>query len=199
VRMMDALSGKHGSKRNAIILHGVKGYLYLSDIPGSSFAKAEGWLARDERGEHPWDVGIQKGYAIHLKDSPLLIDKAKYMTQEGLSGGEQMRILIKYWHRYRSRCALLDTILLARSSPWESPLPEVLVLKPLPQGGIAEARPPKSPFGPHLSNFIAGIRGTEKLNCPAEVGYPSTVVALEILKALEANQHEVAFGKLTVE
>jgi predicted dehydrogenase len=39
---------------------------------------------------------------------------------------------------------------------------------------------------PHLENFFNAIRGTEKLNCPAEVGYETAVMVLKVNEAVEA-------------
>jgi len=41
---------------------------------------------------------------------------------------------------------------------------------------------------PHLENFFNAIRGTAKLNCPAEVGYETAVTVLKVNDAVEANQ-----------
>lgn len=41
---------------------------------------------------------------------------------------------------------------------------------------------------PHLENFFNAIRGTAKLNCPAEVGYETAVAVLKVNQAIEANQ-----------
>jgi len=41
---------------------------------------------------------------------------------------------------------------------------------------------------PHLENFFNAIRGTAKLNCPAEVGYETAVTVLKVNDAIEANQ-----------
>jgi predicted dehydrogenase len=41
---------------------------------------------------------------------------------------------------------------------------------------------------PHLENFFNAIRGTSKLNCPAEVGYETAVTVLKVNEAIEANQ-----------
>ncbi len=41
---------------------------------------------------------------------------------------------------------------------------------------------------PHLENFFNTIRGTAKLNCPAEVGYETAVTVLKVNEAIEANQ-----------
>ncbi len=41
---------------------------------------------------------------------------------------------------------------------------------------------------PHLENFFDAIRGEAKLNCPAEVGYETTVTVLKINKAIEAGR-----------
>ena len=38
---------------------------------------------------------------------------------------------------------------------------------------------------PHLQNFFAAIRGKEKLNCPAEIGYETAVTVLKINEAIE--------------
>jgi len=39
---------------------------------------------------------------------------------------------------------------------------------------------------PHLENFFDSVRGTAKLNCPAEVGYESAVTVLKVNEAIEA-------------
>ena len=39
---------------------------------------------------------------------------------------------------------------------------------------------------PHLQNFFNAVRGTGKLNCPAEVGYESAVSVLKVNEAIEA-------------
>jgi len=38
---------------------------------------------------------------------------------------------------------------------------------------------------PHLENFFNAIRGTEELNCPAEVGYETAVTVLKVNQAIE--------------
>jgi predicted dehydrogenase len=38
---------------------------------------------------------------------------------------------------------------------------------------------------PHLKNFFNSIRGTEKLNCPAEIGYETAVMVLKVNEAVE--------------
>ncbi|MHC4857231.1 MAG: Gfo/Idh/MocA family protein, partial [Planctomycetota bacterium] len=37
---------------------------------------------------------------------------------------------------------------------------------------------------PHLVNFFNSIRGTEKLNCPAEIGYETAVTVLKVNEAV---------------
>lgn len=39
---------------------------------------------------------------------------------------------------------------------------------------------------PHLENFFDAIRGTARLNCPAEVGYETAVTVLKVNEAVEA-------------
>lgn len=39
---------------------------------------------------------------------------------------------------------------------------------------------------PHLENFFNAIRGKEKLNCPAEIGYETAVAVLKVNDAVEA-------------
>ena len=39
---------------------------------------------------------------------------------------------------------------------------------------------------PHLENFFGAIRGREKLNCPAEIGYETAVTVLKVNEAAEA-------------
>ncbi|MCF8262505.1 MAG: Gfo/Idh/MocA family oxidoreductase [Melioribacteraceae bacterium] len=45
---------------------------------------------------------------------------------------------------------------------------------------------------PHLENFFNSIRGTEKLNCPVEVGYESAVTVLKVNEAVKAKR-EIKF------
>lgn len=40
---------------------------------------------------------------------------------------------------------------------------------------------------PHLVNFFNAIRGTEKLNCPAEIGYETAVTVLKVNEAIAKN------------
>jgi hypothetical protein len=47
---------------------------------------------------------------------------------------------------------------------------------------------------PHLENFFNAMRGKEKLNCPAEVGYETAVMVLKVNEAVEA-QRRLEFGK----
>jgi len=45
----------------------------------------------------------------------------------------------------------------------------------------------KDPYHqPHLENFFDSVRGTAKLNCPAEVGYESAATVLKVNEAIEA-------------
>jgi len=41
---------------------------------------------------------------------------------------------------------------------------------------------------PHLENFFNSIRGKEKLNCPAEVGYQTAVSVLKVNEAIESGK-----------
>jgi len=41
---------------------------------------------------------------------------------------------------------------------------------------------------PHLENFFNSIRGIEKLNCPAEVGYETAITVLKVNEAIEAGK-----------
>ena len=41
---------------------------------------------------------------------------------------------------------------------------------------------------PHLENFFNAIRGKEKLNCPAEIGYETAVAILKVNDAIEAGR-----------
>jgi predicted dehydrogenase len=41
---------------------------------------------------------------------------------------------------------------------------------------------------PHLQNFFDSVRGTTKLNCPAEAGYETAVTVLKVNEAIEAKQ-----------
>jgi predicted dehydrogenase len=48
---------------------------------------------------------------------------------------------------------------------------------------------------PHLMNFFNSIRGTDKLNCPAEVGYETAVTVLKVNEAVkQAKRLEFADG-----
>jgi hypothetical protein len=39
---------------------------------------------------------------------------------------------------------------------------------------------------PHLQNFFDAVRGTGKLNCPAEIAYETAVAVLKVNEAIEA-------------
>ena len=41
---------------------------------------------------------------------------------------------------------------------------------------------------PHLENFFNAIRGKEKLNCPAEIGYETAVTVLKVNEAVESGR-----------
>jgi predicted dehydrogenase len=47
---------------------------------------------------------------------------------------------------------------------------------------------------PHLENFFNSIRGTDTLNCPAEVGYETAVAVLKVNEAVE-NASPVKYDK----
>ena len=53
---------------------------------------------------------------------------------------------------------------------------------------IPEPKDPKPEHQPHLENFFRAIRGKEKLNCPAEVGYETAVCALRVDEAIKAER-----------
>ena len=46
-------------------------------------------------------------------------------------------------------------------------------------------------YKPHLENFFNAIRGKEKLNCPPEIAFASTVTVLKIYEAMNSNQKAV--------
>jgi hypothetical protein len=41
---------------------------------------------------------------------------------------------------------------------------------------------------PHLENFFNAVRGREKLNCPADIGYETAVTVLKVNEAVEAGR-----------
>jgi len=47
---------------------------------------------------------------------------------------------------------------------------------------------------PHLENFFNSIRGTETLNCPAEIGYETAVSVLKVNEAVESGRR-MSFAK----
>jgi len=47
---------------------------------------------------------------------------------------------------------------------------------------------------PHLENFFNAMKGKEKLNCPAEIGYETAVMVLKVNEAVEA-QRRLEFGE----
>jgi predicted dehydrogenase len=55
----------------------------------------------------------------------------------------------------------------------------------LPASALLGETPPHQP---HLENFFNAIRGKEKLNCPAEVGYETAVTVLKINEAIETGK-----------
>ncbi len=65
----------------------------------------------------------------------------------------------------------------------ETPPP---VLKQLPYKLAVQMKLPR--HQPHLENFFEAIRGSARLNCPAEVGYQAAVTVLKINEAIEAGR-----------
>jgi predicted dehydrogenase len=53
---------------------------------------------------------------------------------------------------------------------------------------IPVPRDPKTEHQPHLENFFRAIRGSEKLNCPAEVGFETAVTILKVDQAIKAER-----------
>jgi predicted dehydrogenase len=60
----------------------------------------------------------------------------------------------------------------------ETPLP--------PAFGIPVTLDNKPYHQPHLENFFNAVRGKEKLNCPAEIGYETAATVLKVNEAVEA-------------
>lgn len=190
----------------SLLISGINGSICLSDEPGDSFALPEGWLPVDGYGEHPWFEAVKKGYGEPLRRSTLIIDTSKIKTKDESTRDKSkengMADLIRFYrsHPYRSPNRVLDAVLLATPSPWEIPsLFFSFVLTPNTRGTFGNMAPPKSPFGPHLANFVDAIRGTAMLFCPADAGYRSAAVALQTLQTLEAGRHEVGFQPTEIE
>lgn len=57
---------------------------------------------------------------------------------------------------------------------------------PTPPSWDITATLDKKEHQPHLENFFNAIRGTETLNCPAEIGYETAVTVLKVNDAVEA-------------
>ena len=53
---------------------------------------------------------------------------------------------------------------------------------------IPVPRDPKTEHQPHLENFFRAIRGSERLNCPAEVGFETAVTILKVDQAIKAER-----------
>jgi predicted dehydrogenase len=53
---------------------------------------------------------------------------------------------------------------------------------------IPVPKQPKTEHQPHLENFFRAIRGGEKLNCPAEVGFETAVTILKVDQAIKAEK-----------
>ena len=77
--------------------------------------------------------------------------------------------------------------------------PKLQEAKEKDEGAVADVRESVSPdqhtvpivlrdpfHQPHLQNFFDAVRGTAKLNCPAEIGYESAVAVLKVNDAIEA-------------
>ena len=79
--------------------------------------------------------------------------------------------------------------------------PKLQETKPKSEGAVLDVRESVSPdlhrvpvvlkdpyHQPHLQNFFDAVRGTAKLNCPAEIGYETAVAVLKVNQAIEAQQ-----------
>jgi predicted dehydrogenase len=95
----------------------------------------------------------------------------------------------------------------ANAPDWKSFVKEGLLTSPKEEGkpaaaaavlDVRETAPPPS-YGiplemrkkyhqPHLENFFGAVRGRNKLNCPAEVGYETAVTVLKVNEAVEARK-----------
>lgn len=53
---------------------------------------------------------------------------------------------------------------------------------------IPVPKDPKTEHQPHLENFFRAVRGTEKLTCPAEVGFETAVSILKVDQAIKAQR-----------
>ena len=80
------------------------------------------------------------------------------------------------------------------TAPKEEPKPanaaavlDVRETAPPPSYGLpVEMR--KKYHQPHLENFFGAVRGRNKLNCPAEIGYETAVTVLKVNEAVEAQK-----------
>lgn len=101
--------------------------------------------------------------------------KKGYIHQPGQ--GEEGAEVLKPWQKQRphfsleARASLVDVRETAALSAWDL---NVTLNEAIHQ--------------PHLENFFAAIRGREKLNCPAEIGFSTAVTVLRVNEAVPARK-----------
>jgi predicted dehydrogenase len=95
----------------------------------------------------------------------------------------------------------------AAAPPWDEWVQKGLVTAPkvveaVPENaGLLDVRESASPdehkipvvftdpyHKPHLQNYFNAVRGLEKLNCPAEIGYETAVMVLKVNEAIQAGR-----------
>jgi predicted dehydrogenase len=176
------------------LICGIRGFMLLTEEPGQSTAIPASFLHADQTGQHPWAPVLLAGRLKRFTDTPFF-EKHTNQNRSTVPPDPWTPLELTYCALRASKGHFLDTVLLACPSPWEGPPQGMCMLTP---DSSDKATAPKSPFGPHLANFVEAIRGKALLNCPAEAGYRSAAIALETLKALEDGRHEVVFGALVI-
>ena len=114
-------------------------------------------------------------------------DEATLMISEAAARGAVYKESTneKDWSEWVKRGYLLEP-----SEEEEAPTEENVLVdvreSPIPPSWEITATLDKKAHQPHLENFFNSIRGTDTLNCPAEIGYETAVTVLKVNEAVEA-------------
>jgi predicted dehydrogenase len=170
---------------------------------------ASGGLDHKDPATHEWYDTVM---AVYEYETPSGTVRASYQTQthNGSQGyfenfmGDQGTLVISESEQNYPGFLYRDT----NAPAWDEwvqrgwvTAPKIQEAKEKTEGAVLDVRESVSPdlhrvpvvlrdpyHQPHLENFFAAVRGTAKLNCPAEEGYRSAVTVLKVNEAIEANQ-----------
>jgi predicted dehydrogenase len=186
--------------------HQIDIYTWFLGVNPSHVTASGGQLYYDRK-THEWYDTVMAVYDYETAAGPV---KACYQTQttNGSQGyfenfmGDQGTLLISESEVHAAK--LYRDVNAPAWDTWVQKgyitTPKVQEIKEKDNAGVTDVRESVSPdehkvpivlrdpyHQPHLQNFFNAVRGTAKLNCPAEIGFESAVSVLKVNEAIEAH------------